>query len=494
MTTLPDDFVDQFRSVALARIERVEAAWARVLTSLDDEAATQIHREVHTLKGESRVVGFIDVNMVCHKLEDLLDVARARGYAIDEDFDLAVAMALRFMVMLIRKKIGSNLSGIDLPGFVRQIDHILKRHEHTGRTRPGSVPPLLRTVSNTRVSSRLRDQLAPVAVDAFIEFASAKGPRRDRLRASWHGLRDLIGIQRAVVSAAQLSKYKASVLSLARDLGKQVEISFELGAAEVTTEVFMAIDVATLHLVRNAVDHGIETPAVRAAAGKPEAGRIRLRGGMRDDVFELSVEDDGRGIDYERVRTRAIELGLIPAGAAVVPHDRLIDLMCHPGFSTRTVANEVSGRGVGLDAVRGSAVDVGGTVTARSEDGHGTTWTVKIPVPQLTVHGHVIRAPGLRFPIVVGAPWQVLDKAPELPIVVDLAAALGLAPSNSIATSIWFFSDGQIHIGLVCGGRPQPVQARRLVLTPAATLGELATIDAVEGMILRPDRIPGVIS
>ena len=109
---LPDDLVHQFRAVALERLERVEAAWSQVLTSLNDEAATLIHREVHTLKGESRVVGFTDVNLVCHKLEDLLEVARARGYAVDEDFDLAVNMALRFMAMLIRKKVGSHLSGI----------------------------------------------------------------------------------------------------------------------------------------------------------------------------------------------------------------------------------------------------------------------------------------------------------------------------------------------------------------------------------------------
>jgi len=121
------------------------------------------------------------------------------------------------------------------------------------------------------------------------------------------------------------------VTSLARDLGKQVEIAFELGTGEVTTEVFAAIDVATLHLVRNAVDHGIESPAQRTAAGKPPTGKIRLRGGARDDVFVLVVEDDGRGIDFDRVRVRAVELGLL-AESASVDRDRLVELMCAPGF------------------------------------------------------------------------------------------------------------------------------------------------------------------
>ncbi|HEV7555631.1 MAG TPA: ATP-binding protein [Kofleriaceae bacterium] len=490
--TLPDDLVHQFRSVALERLERVEAAWAQVLTSLNDEAATLIHREIHTLKGESRVVAFTDVNLVCHKLEDLLEVARARGYAVDEDFDLAVNMALRFMAMLIRKKVGSHLSGIDLPGFIRQIDNILNeaRHEHAGRNRPGSVPPLLRTGSSSRVSPALRDRLSPIAVDAFIEYAVAKGARRDRLRTSWHALRDLIGIQRAVVGAGQLSKYKASVQSLARDLGKQVDVSFELGTAEVTTEVLSAIDTATLHLLRNAVDHGIEPQVDRGP--KSPTGRIRLRGGMRDEGFVLTVEDDGRGIDFERVRTRAVELGLITSGTSV-DRARLVDLMCHPGFTTRSEASETSGRGVGLDAVRGNVVECGGTLTATSEWGKGTTFTVTIPVPPLSVHGHVIRAPAIRFPVVIAPGWRVLDRPPEKPIIVDLGAALGLSPSSSISTTPWFFTNGQIEVGILCGAKPVPVQARRLIATPPTTVAEIATIDSVEGLLLRPERIPGVL-
>ncbi|MDB4953987.1 MAG: Signal transduction histidine kinase CheA [Myxococcales bacterium] len=491
--TFPEDLVQQFRTVAVERIERVEAAWAQVLTSLNDAAAKIVHREIHTLKGESRIVGFTDVNMVCHKLEDLLELARARGYAVDEDFDLAVNMALRFMVMLIRKRVGTHLSGIDLPGFVRQIDNILKRHEPTGRSRTGSVPPVLRAVSTTRLPSAARNQLGPVAVDVFLEYAVSKAPRRDRLRTSWHAMRDLIGIQRAVVSTIQLGKYKPSVMALARDLGKELEVWFELDTAEVTTEILAAIDVSTLHLVRNAVDHGIESPAARLAAGKPAKGSIRLRGGMQGDSFVMTVEDDGRGIEFDRVRERAIELGLATENVPLT-RERLVDLMCYPGFSTRTEANEVSGRGVGLDAVRGSAIDVGGTLAATSRDGQGTIWTLTIPVPPLVASGHVIRAPGMRFPIVVGPGWNVRETTPEMPIVVELGAALGLTPTNSINSKIWWFDNGKLQIGILCGGAPVAVDARRLVSTPPSALGEVVTIDSVEALLIRPDRIPGIVS
>src|SRR5438105_2782853 len=108
---IAEELIPEYRRVALARLERAEAAWQIVLTRVDDNAAQQIHHEIHTLKGESRLVGFNEVHQVCHKLEDLLEVARGKGYAIDDDFDLAVNMAFRFLAMLVRKKVGAQLSG-----------------------------------------------------------------------------------------------------------------------------------------------------------------------------------------------------------------------------------------------------------------------------------------------------------------------------------------------------------------------------------------------
>jgi two-component system, chemotaxis family, sensor kinase CheA len=484
-----DELIQRFRTVALERLARIEAAWTQVLRSLDDVASRQLQREVHTLKGESLVMGFGDVNMVCHKLEDLLGVARARGYAVDDDFDLAVNMAIRFMVMLVRKRLGSELTAIDLPGFVRQIEGILQRHERP-RTRSGSMPPLLRPAATMRVPPAIRTHLGPPAVNAFLEYAVATGARRDRLRESWHALRDLIGVRRAVISAEQLDKYVASTAALAHELGKQIELHVEIAAAEVTMEVLAALDVAALHLLRNAIDHGIEPPEERAAAGKPAVGSIRLRGRRENGAYVLSAEDDGRGIDFEGVQARAAELGLVTDGTEL-PRERIVELMCYPGLSTRGEPSEVSGRGVGLDAVRGNAVELGGTVTAQSEPGRGTTFTVSIPTPSISVEGHMIRAPGLRFPVVIAPSWRVLDRGYP-PILVDLGVALGMLQSNSISSTVWAFSNGTLEVGLLCGDKPAMVQARRLVTTPPTSVAEVVTVDSIEGLLVRPDRIPGI--
>ena len=163
---LPDNLVEQFRAAAIERLERIEAAWDRVLKDLDESASAIVHREVHTLKGEAGIVGFTDVNLVCHKLEDLLAVARANGYAVDEDFDLAVNMALRFMAMLVRKRVGTNLGGFDLPGFIRHIDELLVtwRGEVAGRSRAGSAPPITKLATGARAPRAMRDKMAPAAV------------------------------------------------------------------------------------------------------------------------------------------------------------------------------------------------------------------------------------------------------------------------------------------------------------------------------------------
>jgi len=484
---LPEEIVQQFRAMALVRIAEIEASWAHVRTSLAEDASLAIQREIHTLKGESRMVGLMDVNLVCHKLEDLIDVARARGYAVDDEFDLSVTMALRFIAMLIRRP------GGDVAGFVKHLEAVLARHERAGRGRPSSGPPLLRASSSTRITALLRGQLGPAAVDAYIEYATAQGARRDRLRGSWHMLRDFVGIHRAILTAAQLAKYKPSIGALARDLGKEVEVLFEVSTAEVTSEVLNALEIAVLHLVRNAVDHGIERPAARTAAGKKAAGTIAIRGHVRDGEYVLEVADDGAGIDFDRVRARAIELQLVSPTTPVDPN-HLVDVLARPGFSTRTEASDVSGRGIGLDAVRASAIDLGGTLTAKTDRGKGTTWTVRLPVPTLAVRNLAIRAPGLRFPIVLDPSWTLLDKRPAQPLWIDLAVGLGFVSSNSISATLFWFTNGELSIGLACGGKPSLVDARRLVPTPASHVAEVITVESVEGLLVRPERIPGVVA
>ena len=233
-------------------------------------------------------------------------------------------MALRFMAMLVRKKVGSaTLGGIDLPGFVRQIDKLLDdaRHEHD-RPHPhrAAVPPLLRDRIASRVSrARSATGSSPIAGRRVhrVRRRAGRAPRSPAHVVA-RCCATSIGIQRAVVGAGQLSKHKASVQSSSRATSaRQVDVRFELGTAEVTTEILAAIDAAVAPPVRNAIDHGIELAAARSAAGKPRDRHASdCAAAARRAASCVTVEDDGRGIDFDRVRARALELGLVTAVTA----------------------------------------------------------------------------------------------------------------------------------------------------------------------------------
>ena len=484
----PDELVQQFRTVALERLDRIEQAWGAVMAN-DADAATVVHREVHTLKGESRMLGFSDVNLVCHKLEDMLEVARARGYAIDEDFDLAVNMATRFMAMLVRKRIGSQLVGIDLPGFVKQIDGLLAelRPEPARaiRTTTGQMPAL-KVQPGLRVPQAVRARLGPIAVDSFVEYAIAHGRRRGRLRTSWHALRDLIGFHRAVRGPNQLAKHEAGAHELASSLGKQVAIRFDLASVEATADIVAAVDSAMLHLVRNAVDHGIEPAADRTAAGKPALGTIHVAAHQDGDRFVMTVDDDGGGIALDEVRRCAIARGLLAADDTSI-EDRWLDLICQPGFTTRVVASDVSGRGVGLDVVRVSVQELGGALTAQTTAGRGTSWRIELPLPKVTVGAMLFRVPHLPFPVAVDSTWSVVADAPGAP-VHDLAHVLGITDEPAAAQRA-YFRRGDVTVGIAIERAPQAAEVRRLVAAVPPAIADIIVTEAAEGLLVQPQRL-----
>jgi hypothetical protein len=240
-----------------------------------------------------------------------------------------------------------------------------------------------------------------------------------------------------------------------------------------------------LHVLRNAVDHGIEPAAARTAAGKQSVGKISMQCGVRGDKLVLVVKEDGRGIMIDEVVARAIDLGLVAPNAA--DRDKWFDLICLPGFTTRTEANEVSGRGLGLDVVRGAIHDIGGVFSATTSEGAGTTWTVEVPLPQLSISGHVFRVQHVPFPLVIEDVWRATETSPGAP-VIDIALRLGLAEEAAGETPR-YLTNGKVTVGIVSDRAPQPTLARRLVAVAAPSYAEIVTLDTVEGLLIHPERM-----
>jgi two-component system chemotaxis sensor kinase CheA len=182
--------------------------------------------------------------------------------------------------------------------------------------------------------------------------------------------------------------------------GKQVRLVMDGGEVELDKSLIESIAESMLHLVRNAVDHGIEPPAERVRLGKPEAGTLRIHAVLRGGHVVLSIQDDGRGLNFTKIRHRAVQRGLVTAEKAeALTHDELAEMIFLPGFSTAETVTATSGRGVGMDIVRNHFKRAGGSVDIASTEGHGTTFTAMIPQTLSITNCLLVLCGGERFAI-----------------------------------------------------------------------------------------------
>ncbi len=185
------------------------------------------------------------------------------------------------------------------------------------------------------------------------------------------------------------------VRDIARTLGRQVQYSVAGEQTGVDRDILDKLEAPLSHLIRNALDHGIESPEERLAAGKPATGSIRLEARHRAGMLQIILSDDGRGIDVEQLRVRAIQRDLVPRQVAEQLTDsEIIEFMFLPGFSTREAVTEISGRGVGLDVVQSMAKAVGGSVRVASRLGQQTTFTLQLPITMSVIRALLVAIAG----------------------------------------------------------------------------------------------------
>jgi two-component system, chemotaxis family, sensor kinase CheA len=190
------------------------------------------------------------------------------------------------------------------------------------------------------------------------------------------------------------------VRDLCAELGKEIELEMHGADTELDRQVLELVRDPLTHLVRNCADHGIESPAVRIAAGKPKTGTIRLTAFHQGGHIIIEIVDDGRGLDIARIKSRALETGLAgEADLAGKSDAEICEFIFSPGFSTATQITNVSGRGVGMDVVRNNIEQIGGTVGLKSVAGAGTSCTIKIPLTLAIVSALIVEAAGERFAV-----------------------------------------------------------------------------------------------
>lgn len=219
------------------------------------------------------------------------------------------------------------------------------------------------------LSSEVRKQRNPLLFEALMRLDRAAGTLRDDVVAS-----------RLAPLASVLDRLPIVARNVARARDKRVETHIEGGQIEIDRSILAALDQPLMHIIRNGVDHGLETPAERSAAAKPERGQLHIRVRREKDLVVVDVSDDGRGMDPDVIGERAVERGLVSRERLeTMTPTRKLELVCTPGFSTADQVTDVSGRGVGMDVVRTTVERFGGSLLLHSAVGEGTTVSLRLP-------------------------------------------------------------------------------------------------------------------
>jgi len=225
-------------------------------------------------------------------------------------------------------------------------------------------------------------------------------------------LRDSMMSVRMVPVAQLFSRFRRLIHDLSRDTGKEIDLITEGETTELDKTVIERLADPLIHLIRNSADHGLETPQERLAAGKPAKGRIILAARQAGAEVVITVKDDGRGVNRDRVRAKAEENGLLAPGA-VIGDAELLQMIFQPGFSTAAKVTNLSGRGVGMDVVKRTIEGLRGSLELSSPAGEGSQVALRIPLTLAIIDGLLVRVGAARYVIPLSAVEECLELTPE---------------------------------------------------------------------------------
>ena len=270
-----------------------------------------------------------------------------------------------------------------------------------------AVPALPRLHARIRVDATQLDDLVGLAGELVVVSDNLMGLRELPGVETWiHALEALQRVSRQIrdttldlrmVPVDELfSRFPRVVRDLADRSGKEIELRIIGQETRLDRTIVERLSDPMIHLIRNAVDHALEHPSERVEKGKPRVGRITLWAGHEGDRVAIRVEDNGRGLDREKIVKKGIALGMVPTGT---PADdpRVVSLIFEPGFSTRDTVSELSGRGVGLDVVRDAVRALRGSVAVESTPGKGTAFIFRLPLTLALIDGLLVETAGGRY-------------------------------------------------------------------------------------------------
>jgi two-component system chemotaxis sensor kinase CheA len=468
----------KYRAIFVEEAAENFAEMSRALLALEKNPACgdsidTVFRMAHSVKGMAASLDYGGIAELAHRLEDRMHAVRDRGRLLPGD-EIAVLFrgleALEGMVEAVKQGAAPQPADASLMAALRAPAaepaalpaQPAPRAPAPAQGTPAAAPAAADRPASAAPQPTVRVQAG--VLDRFLSTvgevilctsqvrtaAASDGDDAGRFEEGLDRMERVVGeLQRRALDLRTtpllriVEPLPRAAREIARRSGKQIEVAIEGAELELDRSILDRLSDPLVHLVRNAVDHGIEPPAERAAAGKPESGRIRI--GARRDKGHVCIEvrDDGAGIDLDRLRERAVESGLLHRDlAADLGPSQLAALVFAPGLSTAAAVTEISGRGVGMDAVRSTVEALGGSVEIETRRGHGTLTRLRVPVTAavqrvllLAVGSETVALPIAKIERILELPESAIERSgsdafatlgDELVPVLDLSRQLGL--------------------------------------------------------------------
>jgi two-component system chemotaxis sensor kinase CheA len=421
-----------FLDEAQEHMDAIEAGLLAVEANpADTHQLNELFRPFHTIKGIAGFLNLRDINRLTHEIETILDLGRKNELRITAgivDLIFKAVDSLKAQLDAIRTYMAAPTGGpCPQPNIAEMMGKLRKaaagecqsdEPETCGTPQravsasgddaqpgasaaPGPAGKAAQTDHSIRVDTSKLDTL----VDAVGELVIAQSMvglsstvlADDKLARVVSQVTKIVRdvqetamAMRMVPIGQTFQKMRRLVRDVARKAGKHVELAIEGEETELDKNVIQQISDPLVHMVRNAVDHGVEPPDVRKAVGKPETGTVTLNAYHQGDSIVIEIRDDGRGLDRDKLIAKALERGIIS------PDDQLSDqqafaLIFAPGFSTAEVVTDISGRGVGMDVVRRNVEQLRGKIEIHSEKGRGSTFLIKLPLTLAIIDGMLVR-------------------------------------------------------------------------------------------------------
>jgi two-component system chemotaxis sensor kinase CheA len=419
-----------FFSQADEILDNLPACIMAVEENPDEESWKALKRSFHTLKGDSKAMGFDSLSAFAHKVEDLIAVLKS-GEVEKASIDLLLECADAFGTFVDLTAEGGEP---DIAEIVSKIDSRIragaggavrggaqrgrKNSERAGkflRIESERVDRIINLVGELVIGRSMLTQISAEIADRQRESVAA---RLFNLSSSFE--RTLSELQQSVMKVRMLPvelifrPFPRMVRDLSAEKGKTVRLRVRGEDTELDKGIVDVLGEPIMHLLRNAIDHGIESPGERKAAGKPEEGVLALTAFYQGNQIVIEVEDDGRGIDIQRVKESAVRRGVISADEARKMNAKeAMDLIFTSGLSTSERITEVSGRGVGMDIVKEVIESLRGIIEIGSEPGRGTKFTLRLPLTLAIIKSILFTYNGEPYAIPLSSITEIVRALPD---------------------------------------------------------------------------------